>query len=124
MYLSYIFTRTADSRTLRRLAATGLICLLGIAGLAGEVHELESKHVRCEVHGGFRHDESPSDSPADVHTDDHGDLKFLQHAVTPSLFVMPVVVHVSFSELTSPLSHLVIQKKVWAFAPKGSPPRV
>lgn len=122
MYLRCIYTSAADSRTLRRLAASALVCLLGAAGVAGEVHEVESRHVRCEVHGGFRHDESPTDSQ-DLHTDDHGDLKFLQHAVTPSLLVVPVVQFTVFSELPSLSARVTVQKKVWAFAPKGSPPR-
>ena len=123
LYHYYIYTPVTDSRTLRRLAASALVCLLGVAGLAGEVHELESRHVRCEVHGGFRHDESPTDSQ-DVHTDDHGDLKFLQHATTPSLFVLPKLITSTWREFAVHVSRLTVQKKVWAIAPKGSPPRV
>lgn len=101
----------------------GLICLLGLAGLAGQVHEVESKHVRCEVHGGFRHHEAPADSPADVHTDDHGDLKFLQYATAPWSFVACVPVRTWWRALVAPVVHVALQKKVWAIAPKGSPPR-
>ena len=122
MYLHCIFTTATDSRTLRRFAATALVCLLGAAVLAGEIHDVETKHVRCEVHGGFRHDESPTDSPVDIHTDDHGDLKFLQHAVTPSPLVIPTAQFAAFSEVPSLTARITAQKKVWAFAPKGSPP--
>ncbi|MGV3624115.1 MAG: hypothetical protein ACO1OB_25080 [Archangium sp.] len=79
--------------------------------------------MRCEVHGGFRHDETPAGSQ-DVHTDDHGDLKFLQHATMPSLFALPTVVESTWCDVDVHRSRITVQKKVWALAPKGSPPRV
>ncbi len=108
---------------LRRLSALALVCALGLAGAAVEVHELDARHVRCEVHGGWRHDEAPDDAPGDVHTDDHRDLKFFAAALTPPFTPLPTPRQQSaWAAACAPVITPRAQHKVWATAPKGSPP--
>ncbi len=117
-----IFNSTRDSfmSLHRRALALGLLCALGGAELARQAHEALVRHVRCEVHGDQRHEDGPADAP---HTDEHGDLAVLGSAPPPAapaltIFALP---HLAVASPASAPARRA-QLKLWAMAPKASPP--
>ncbi len=122
----------------RRLAALGLICLLGGAALASEVHLFAVRHVQCVTHGDWMHagEPGPAASPQaggdvvrgapseGVHQHEHGDLALLGHAgavLVPGLELAAPPAAPAAPAVAA--GRLPCSTRLYALAPKSSPPR-
>lgn len=120
----------------RRLAALGLICLLGGATLARELHLSLVRHVQCVTHGDWMHAgeatvtaplpagvDAASATPAEgVHQHEHDDLTILTAArevAAPALAALP---RSSPGATHAPPERLSCTRRLYALAPKSSPP--
>lgn len=127
---------TTTTPAARRVAALGLVCLLAGAALAEEVHLATVKHVQCATHGEWTHEDAlasaapverdtasaaPTTAPRDQH--DHGDLAVFGHAaeLAPRPLTSPRR-RPALPASSTPASRVFETSRLWALAPKSSPP--